>query len=238
MDKSQWEPDQLRAIRPMMRRPWDNSYNLLEVFAVCDICPAPSPRAAAMLRGGSLQHLEIFHMYVRATCFLALVVAGASAGVTGCGGSDPAPTTTSSTTTTSTSSATTSTGMGGAGGAGGGAADPCIEICSNLYDCGAGKGADMMKHCVGYEATDEEKTLFLEGDPEDPMDGCVYTCGQQPALAALVDPSNCGKTVSTLKGLNPTYKDTCENGIGNGAGGGGGAGSGGGGAGSGGGGGN
>ncbi|MBM4360931.1 MAG: hypothetical protein FJ096_22760, partial [Deltaproteobacteria bacterium] len=48
--------------------------------------------------------------------------------------------------------------------------------------------------------------------------GCADTCEDNMALAALVDPKNCKGTIATLKSLNATFKDVCDNGLSSGSG--------------------
>ncbi|MEJ7734161.1 MAG: hypothetical protein WKG00_33825 [Polyangiaceae bacterium] len=129
----------------------------------------------------------------------------------------------------STSSSSGSTGgagatggnptTGGAGGEGGGGVD-CEALCGELYDCGAEDD-----NCPGFSGDPAEKETFINGDPENPADGCVQGCKDTPALAAIFDPEDCAGSVGIISGANPDFKEVCDNGFsgGGGAGGGGGA---------------
>ncbi|MSP25979.1 MAG: hypothetical protein EXR75_12630 [Myxococcales bacterium] len=132
---------------------------------------------------------------------------------------------TSSSTTTSASGGAgggATTASGGAGGAGGGCVKntmkDCKLACEALYDCGVVEEAGMP--LCKFTGTMDEKQLWMNGSK---MDGCVATCEATPALKAIVNECDCGKTVNTLKSLNPKFKETCEGGIGSGSGGAGGS---------------
>ncbi len=165
-------------------------------------------------------------MNARTSMFLAALLGGGAA-LTGVACGDEETSTSSATTASTTTTTTTGGGAGGdattttssAGGAGGGCEKPtldCAGACAALYDCGT-EEVGGMKLC-DFSGEAAEKDLWLNGSM---MNGCISTCEATPALKALVTPCDCGKTVTTLKGLNMTFKDTCETGLSGGAGGGG-----------------
>ncbi|MBL9028206.1 MAG: hypothetical protein JNL21_38795 [Myxococcales bacterium] len=149
--------------------------------------------------------------------------------VVACGddeGSGGSGTTTSSTTGSTGSSSTKSTTTGGTttgsttstGGMACALPDTtapadCAEACSDLYDCGA-------LTCMGdtlcaFDGSAAEKDLWTNGTD---MNGCLATCAANMALVAIIDPGDCAQTVTTLKTLNATFADSCDNGIGAGGG--------------------
>ena len=122
-------------------------------------------------------------------------------------------------------SGTSATGTGGAGtggsgqgGAttssqGGGSSGPdCAAVCGTLYDCGVEN-----MNCPSFTGEPAEKTTFV--------DGCIPGCEAQPALAAIVDPTDCAGTIMTISGVSTDFASVCQGGI-SGAGGAGGAGGG------------
>ena len=124
-----------------------------------------------------------------------------SAGSGGVGGNSGSST---SVTTATTASTSTSTG-GGSGG-------NCAKACGQLYACGLEKdGAAQL--CPGFKGGDEV-IAFVKGSMDN---GCEASCKAQPALAALIDPANCKGTITTLKNLNSTFKDSCDEGLNSGA---------------------
>ncbi len=152
-------------------------------------------------------------MNVRAPLAFGFILAGAALLAAACGSSSNSGNTTGSTTSGTTTGSTTTTGSGGAGGSSG--AD-CKQVCTDVYNCGLQKDANMMQLCPGFKGGAELDT-WLNGKM---MDGCIATCMSQPALAAVVDKSNCPKTISTLKSLSSDkFKPTCEMGLSGGAGG-------------------
>lgn len=142
-------------------------------------------------------------MNTQARIFFGVLLAGASMAAVACGDDDSDSTGSTTTTTSSTG------GAGGAGGgAGGGVSKTCADICTVLYNCGL-EMKDGMKLCPGFKGG-LESDAFVKGSMDN---GCEATCEAQPALGALVDGENCEGTITTLKGLNATFKDTCENGL-------------------------
>ncbi len=87
--------------------------------------------------------------------------------------------------------------------------DPCVTTCTTIYDCGLKKDAQMMQLCPGFKGGSELST-FLYGSM---MNGCVATCDNQPALMAIIDPSNCAKTIGTLKSLSQPFACVCQKGL-------------------------
>jgi hypothetical protein len=102
--------------------------------------------------------------------------------------------------------ATTSAGGSGQGGAstssqGGGSTGPdCAAACGSLYDCGV---EDM--NCPAFTGDAAEKTTFV--------DGCIPGCEAQPALAAIVDPTDCAGTIMTISGVSSDFASVCQGGI-------------------------
>jgi hypothetical protein len=85
----------------------------------------------------------------------------------------------------------------GSGNAGGDPGADCFPACTELYLCGAANGYAL---CPGFEALPEF----------DFVDGCVSSCEQTPALAALVDPTNCPGTVNAVKSASLDFAQACE----------------------------
>jgi len=142
-------------------------------------------------------------MNTNARIFFGMLLAGASVTAVACSDSNDSGTTATTATTATTS---TTGGTGGAGGMSGGL--DCAKVCGDLYNCGLEKdGAAQL--CPGFKGGAEANT-FVKGTMDN---GCEANCKDQPALAALVDPMNCKGTVGTLKGLNATFKSSCEEGL-------------------------
>ncbi len=159
-------------------------------------------------------------MNTTARIFFGMLLAGAAVSAVACSDSDDTTPTSSSTATTTVSSSNSTVATSGAGGAGGaGGVSPCATVCATLYNCGLEKDGSAQL-CPGFKGGEEVNT-FVKGSMDN---GCEASCKEQPALAALVDGANCKGTVGTLKGLNATFKSSCEEGLSGGAGGGGGAG--------------
>jgi hypothetical protein len=119
----------------------------------------------------------------------------------------------SSATAVASGSGTTSTsgsggsGAGGAGGAAlggqGGALLDCATVCDTLFACATTGGACML--------TDpDDRTLFMNGGV---ADGCLDQCAAQPALAQLVDGSDCPGTVADLEAASDDFACVCEHGV-------------------------
>ena len=104
-------------------------------------------------------------------------------------GQGGAATTSSNTWTTTT---TTTTGPDGG--------DQCLAACTDLYTCTQQPGL-----CPGLEGTTLNDWLYGTT-----TEGCLDTCADSPALAALVDPTDCPGTVSTLSTLSPNFEAACS----------------------------
>jgi len=117
--------------------------------------------------------------------------------------SDESTSSSSSTSTSSSgsSSSSSTSGTGGNGTGGSGGVD-CNQVCNDLFDCG-------VSECAGGWA-ESDRDLYINGCNDD---GCLATCTATPALAALVDSSDCPGTVATISSANATFKDVCDNGF-------------------------
>jgi hypothetical protein len=111
------------------------------------------------------------------------------------------------TTTTTTTTTTSSHGGGGSTGGSGGSGDACPTACTDLFNCGQTNNL-----CPGM--ADLTLSAWLNGSAAGGAGGatagCLDTCAANPALAALVDPTDCAGTVTTLSTLNPTFAATCQ----------------------------
>jgi hypothetical protein len=140
--------------------------------------------------------------------FFGILLAGASVAAVAC--SDDSDSTTSTTATTATSTSTTTSTASGGGNSG---EVTCEQACTDLYNCGLEKdGAAQL--CAGFKGGDEAAT-FVNGTMSN---GCAASCEEQPALKALVKSDDCKGTISALKGINPQFKDVCDNGLSSGSG--------------------
>lgn len=112
-------------------------------------------------------------------------------------GPGPGPvTTTQQGPTSSGQTAVVSSSTGGGG---------CTQICTELFNC----GLDMMR-CPGFTPTALQ--LFLNGTMND---GCMAECMANPgALDALVDPTNCAQTVTSVRAVSTSFACACDNGPG------------------------
>jgi hypothetical protein len=150
----------------------------------------------------------------------ALAVIACGDDESGEGGSGGSTTTTTGTGTSTKSGSTSTMGTTKASSTTGGSMEcplpdttdtmTCEEACPALYDCGAltCNGATL---CM-FTGMQAEKDAFV--------DGCLDACGMQMALIGLIDEEDCESTITTLKGVNAMFADTCDNGIGAGGGGG------------------
>lgn len=137
---------------------------------------------------------------------------GTTTSSTSTGGTSSTKSTSTGMTTTTTGSTTSTGGMACALPDTTAPAD-CAEACSDLYDCGA-------LTCMGdtlcaFDGSAAEKDLWTNGTD---MNGCLATCAENMALVAIINPGDCSQTVTTLKTLNATFADSCDNGIGAGGG--------------------
>jgi hypothetical protein len=151
-------------------------------------------------------------MHMRGTFFFGILFAGTAAMVA-CGSkSDSTGTTAPAATSTSTTAATGSGGAtSSASGTGGMMGPDCKKACTDLYNCGLAKDmTTMMQYCPGFKGG-MELDAFLNGSM---MNGCVKACGDNPALAGIVDPSNCKGTIDFIKGAKAEFKCSCEKGLG------------------------
>ena len=81
----------------------------------------------------------------------------------------------------------------------------CEEACSALYDCGLQADANGMQLCQGFTGAAREKNQFVMT--------CVDPCNTNPALLAIIDPSDCPGTISTLKMVSPDFSSACDVGL-------------------------
>lgn len=167
--------------------------------------------------------------------FVAMAIFGVAAFGAGCddttntGGAGGATASSGSGTTKSSSGSMTTTGTMGSTSSGpacmvagtidpnGMAATECPKACSIVYDCGA-LTCGSAKVCPGFSGMAAEKTAFVGTAPTTPNGtdgtGCIQGCFSNPLLLSLVDPGHCDDTLDTLKAVNMSLKDVCENGFG------------------------
>ena len=86
----------------------------------------------------------------------------------------------------------------------------CAEACSALYDCGlAVCGTAGGQLCPGFGHNPAQHDGFAAG-----MGGCIQSCGQQPAIKGIIDPTQCDQTIQALKGVSNAFKNYCEGAVG------------------------
>ncbi len=77
----------------------------------------------------------------------------------------------------------------------------CDEGCFILYQCGVAF-CDGQQLCPGFSGTPGEQMLF--------HGGCLQGCADQPAILALLDPSNCDVTISTIEAASTDFANVCQ----------------------------
>jgi hypothetical protein len=99
-------------------------------------------------------------------------------------------------------------GSGSSASSGGGA--DCTTACTDLYQCGLESGVEGQL-CPGFTGDTGELELFLNGSGGN---GCIANCEGNPALAALVNPSDCEGTIASVRSVSPDFVAVCDNGFG------------------------
>ena len=110
----------------------------------------------------------------------------------------------------------TTTPAGTTSGTSTGCADPvdaeCVQVCTDFLAC----VFDQPGQCPGLQDTnDNDFKCGASGTP-----GCFDNCDANPALKAVIDPTDCATTVGTILTLNPNFAASCAEGGGGGTGGG------------------
>ena len=104
-----------------------------------------------------------------------------------------------------TGASTPSSGAGGEGGmvpnanatvTGGGGRD-CYAACGVLYDCGVEN-----MNCPNFTGDASERAAFVNQ--------CVPLCESSPALAGLVEPTDCTATIAAVTGASPEFAAACQ----------------------------